>query len=895
MTRSWKDLFRVFGRREQRIPNSTVLPSLRPNARKPSGSRWAARRKYFVNLGFEQLETRIALTAYYISNSGSDANNGLSPGTAWQTFAAIERQNYLPSNQSYYQPGDQILFQGGQTFTGQLYFGSSFNWAGTEANPITIGSYGTGRATLKSTSSSGQPAVLTLYDLGGIKIQNLNVQGPGASSGSYFHGISFTDRGIVTSGRISGITIDQVDAGGFSGSGITFYSPNAGMVGYNDIRVTNATLHDCQAAGLTFTYRTTLGYYPFTNIYVGNITAYNNPGSAGQTDGYGLDIGGVSGAVIEKCVAYSNGGLSGNNTSGGAAGIGVVESSGVTVQYCEVYSTLTNVNDPNATLDGDGIDFDWGTQYSTMQFNYVHDNYGAGLADFGYIPAGIAAVNGNNIIRFNMAAKNGARNPYGEIDIYGAANHLDIYNNTAYAKDYGRGTNTAFLAVNDNVNPSYSNVRVFNNILLTQQNLPPLRVNAGANNVLPQFNGNDYWDYTGQFTFNVGGVNYNSLSAWQNATGMEKLNGTPTGSALDPKLVDAGFDGIYFSSGLTASTFASMTAYRLDSASPLRNTGIDLKNVFGINVGTSDFYSQPLATDPLGNPRTNLTGNPGADQFFNQWTIAGIGDFSDDGKADVLWENLASGVVGAWITGGGWLGLGTAPLNQGWTIAGVGDFGGDARTDILWQNTTTGQVGAWITGGGWLGLGTAPLNQGWTLAGVGDFGGDTKADILWQNTTTGQVGAWITGGGWLGLGTAPLNQGWTLAGVGDFGGDTKADILWQNTTSGQIGAWITGGGWLGLGTAPLNQGWTLAGVGDCGGDTKADILWQNTTSGQIGAWITGGGWLGLGTAPLNQGWTLAGVGDCGGDAKADVFWENLGTGVVGAWITGGSWLGLGAV
>ena len=75
-----------------------------------------------------------------------------------------------------------------------------------------------------------------------------------------------------------------------------------------------------------------------------------------------MDIADVSQALVEKCLVYSNGGSSGNSTSGGASGIGVTLSNNVVVQYCEVYNTETNLNDPTATFDGNGIDFDWGTR-----------------------------------------------------------------------------------------------------------------------------------------------------------------------------------------------------------------------------------------------------------------------------------------------------------------------------------------------------------------------------------------------------------------------------------------------------------------------------------------------------------------------------------------------------
>lgn len=72
-------------------------------------------------------------TIYYVdSENGNDTNNGTSEGTAFQTIEKI--------NSIEFQPGDQILFKWGGTWTGALMPKGS----GEEGNPITIGSYGEG-------------------------------------------------------------------------------------------------------------------------------------------------------------------------------------------------------------------------------------------------------------------------------------------------------------------------------------------------------------------------------------------------------------------------------------------------------------------------------------------------------------------------------------------------------------------------------------------------------------------------------------------------------------------------------------------------------------------------------------------------------------------------------
>jgi len=73
-----------------------------------------------------------ASTYYLDATSGNDANNGLSPQTAWRTLARI--------NVSRFNPGDSVLLKRGEMWRERLDVPSS----GAPGNPITFSAYGVG-------------------------------------------------------------------------------------------------------------------------------------------------------------------------------------------------------------------------------------------------------------------------------------------------------------------------------------------------------------------------------------------------------------------------------------------------------------------------------------------------------------------------------------------------------------------------------------------------------------------------------------------------------------------------------------------------------------------------------------------------------------------------------
>src|SRR5688572_26014635 len=115
----------------------------------------------------EMLESRTLMSTYYVGAGGSDANAGTSTAAAWASIAKVNAVNL--------NPGDRVLFEGGRSFTGNLRFDATDD--GTAAAPITVSSYGTGRATIRQPLAGGE--AINVQNTAGYVISNLNVVGKG--------------------------------------------------------------------------------------------------------------------------------------------------------------------------------------------------------------------------------------------------------------------------------------------------------------------------------------------------------------------------------------------------------------------------------------------------------------------------------------------------------------------------------------------------------------------------------------------------------------------------------------------------------------------------------------------------------------------------------------------
>lgn len=100
---------------------------------------------------------------YYISNDGSDENDGRSEETA---FCTIGKLNSLAL-----EAGDSVLFKRGDVFYNETF---RVTGSGTQENPVCIGAYGTGDAPVIAARTTDEPCIY-LDGNEGIEIRDLEL------------------------------------------------------------------------------------------------------------------------------------------------------------------------------------------------------------------------------------------------------------------------------------------------------------------------------------------------------------------------------------------------------------------------------------------------------------------------------------------------------------------------------------------------------------------------------------------------------------------------------------------------------------------------------------------------------------------------------------------------
>ena len=540
-------------------------------------------------------------------------------------FYVSTQTEYNALNSTTFNPGDSIFLQGGSTFNGGLYFDpadSGNDASGNLIDPITLTSFGTGRATINAGDRFG----LYGYNNGGFNISNLNFRGsgvnPNGTTTSIDDGISFyTD--LPGNIKQNHIYIDSVDVSGFGSNGIVIGGDNA-ATGYNDIRITNSVAHNNRHTGVS-TYG--VARNANTNVLVDNVRAFNNvgdPNSTGNT-GSGIVLGNTDGGVIQNSVAYDNG--RNNKPTEGPVGIWAYDSNNITIQFNESYNNTTSNG------DGGGFDLDQNVTNSVIQYNYSHGNAGAGYLIFD----GDGTANGTNsgnVVRYNISENDGRRGSTASagITVGGNVRNLQVYGNTVFITDSTfNGTKEPAIKI-DRISGSTGpqGILVANNLFMTDAGgRLVFKGNSVTNSTDPttgiRFINNDYFAADGKFNLfwgNNDGIStndtYTSLNAWLTAiTGQERFDKDGDGTAeivalnLDPLLTDPGNGGT-----VDPDALASLVAYLLQEDSPLIDAGLDLSRL-GITVGPRDFDGTALpqgdapdiGADEL-HPRTHLRRPP---------------------------------------------------------------------------------------------------------------------------------------------------------------------------------------------------------------------------------------------------------------------------------------------
>jgi hypothetical protein len=204
---------------------------------------------------------------------------------------------------------------------------------------------------------------------------------------------------------------------------------------------------------------------------------------------------------------------------------------------------------------------------------------------------------GNNVVRYCVSV-NDAKTNNSAVTLFTAPNTqwngLKLYNNTIVVSPSAKNKYPDFGAFQmTDYGTTMSGVECYNNIFYTSGGLPLVSVPATFAAQNPKFIGNAYYANNEAFKITYGTA-YNSLTTFRNAGAFCEKNGsTNTGIDVNPLLQNMGKNPLTVFPKPTD----SLDAFALTQNSPCRNAGLDLKTLFGIDMGSRDYVGKVNKTE----------------------------------------------------------------------------------------------------------------------------------------------------------------------------------------------------------------------------------------------------------------------------------------------------------
>jgi hypothetical protein len=487
-------------------------------------------------------------TEIYVNNK---TGNDKYPGNIKLPLKTISEVNERMQDK----PGS-IFLAGGQDFEGTLVLNGI---QGTDSIPVVIGSYGEGRAVI----NGGSKESIRIKNCKNIRILNLDLKGAGRKDGNTTNGLQLMNS--------TNCVVENIYTEGFQKSGVDLYNCK------------NAKVINVIAYGNGFCGINVMGSHQDSsgNILIRDCKAGNNAGDPTMLNnhsGNGILVGVSDSVIIDHCTATNNG-WDMPRQGNGPVGIWTWQSDHVTIQYCISYRNKTS----KGGKDGGGFDLDGGVTNSLIQYCLSYDNEGAGYGLFQYSGASDWS---NNVIRYcvsindaNSTECSGSFFIWNGSDERKQLTNCVIYNNVAYSPS---APVISFEKASEHENFVFSN-----NIFLGSGQLISGK-NSGS-----KFLGNTWWSSGGIIKF----MQYNSLTGWAKATGQETDKGRITGIQADPKL-----EGPFITDITDPYKLNDLTGCTLQTDSPVRDKGLEIKSIFGFDPVSVDFYGnhvpQGVAPEP---------------------------------------------------------------------------------------------------------------------------------------------------------------------------------------------------------------------------------------------------------------------------------------------------------